>query len=1258
MKTTATSKLVFPDRNPSGLRSRSYFPVRWWLLLVILSFSTFMESRAQYSFAADNEDAITAYDELLVTTYLESSWNFNTHMIITNENILFVKVEDLFKNLEIPCTMDENETKMTGFVENETKNYVIDFDAKQITIGPKAYKVQKELIKEAGSMYLESNMLAQAFGLNLTFNPRSLSAKLVADFELPKIKQKRLEKTRSNIARLRGEPVATDTVVKRNYHLFKFGTMDWGVAMDQTMSQETHNSLSLGLGAELLYGEANVSAYYDDRYKFDNRQLRYSWRFVDNESKLLKQAQLGNIYNPTIATLNYPVIGASLRNSPTTLRRASGFYTISENTEPNWTVELYINDILVNYTVADASGLFVFNVPNVYGYNQLKLKFYGPLGEERTEERTLNVPFTFMPANVFEYGLSGGVLQDGNNSRFGRADFNYGVNRFLTFGGGIEYLSSIPNSPFIPFTKIGFQPFSKLVLNLEYAHNVRIKGLLNYYLTQSASLELGYAKYKEGQQATLFNALVEKNAAISVPFTLQKVSGFTKLTFNQFDYEKFNYQQTNLMVSAHYKQFSANSSTLLNWVSKNPIYGSTLLSMSAAMKNGLLIRPSAQYNLNSNSFMLVKADVEKRVSRAYFSVSYERNFETQNDNLYFSFRYDLPFMRTNLTGSYSNNKFRFSESAQGSIAFDGDNKYLRAGSNSALGKGGILFYPFFDRNNNGVMDPGEKLILLTRVKVTGGSAEISKKDSIVRVSDLNAFVDYNVEFTDLDMENVAWRFKYKKYRVVVDPNQYKHICVPVISVGEVSGNAYLQKSDTLVGISRILVKFYPKNSKKMVAETLSEADGYLYYLGLAPGDYVARIDSTQLSNLNDVATPPQFDFTIKTVEQGDVVEGMNFTLRSTLPTVPDSSIFKPANHQVTVVKVEASKQVENPATESSLSSDYLSIKNETTLIYWQVGAFKLQANAQKMAETLSAALQFPVGVYQENGWYKVRFGGFATRGEANLCRKAILDHRILPANLIMEIHLSKSVKTPSLNEKNQSISQPVINKKQDLSTNKSVEHATTESIDLAESPLNPQTGHATIREPVHAKKATMTEVPAKQEISINKELPMKQVYYVQVAAFIHPNYATRKIKSMPHLTSCPVAVVYRDQFYKVRFGPFETVEALNACKEKIVAAGILQIGQLKIDREEMGSTPAADQVHLSDGYHIQVGAFIDKSMAIGFYQKMAAEFPFPLMMVEEEGYYKIRFGPFKSASDLTKCRKALEKNQVNFMMRSNRVKYF
>ena len=111
--------------------------------------------------------------------------------------------------------------------------------------------------------------------------------------------------------------------------------------------------------------------------------------------------------------LDAPVVGASISNSPNNqFEKLHGYYNINEYTEPNWTVELYINDVLVDYTVADASGLFVFKVPIVYGYTTLKLKFYGPMGEERIEERTRNVPFTFMPAKKLEYNVSGGVLQD------------------------------------------------------------------------------------------------------------------------------------------------------------------------------------------------------------------------------------------------------------------------------------------------------------------------------------------------------------------------------------------------------------------------------------------------------------------------------------------------------------------------------------------------------------------------------------------------------------------------------------------------------------------------------------------------------------------------------------------------------------------------------------------------------------------------------------------------------------------------------
>jgi hypothetical protein len=861
------------------------------LLFVLLIIVPFKKTNAQYAFDVENENAFLAYDELLVSVYLDANWSFNTHVIITNTDSLYINIEDIFINLEIPNTLSNNGNSISGFIENENNPYSIDFSTKEIKVGKRIIPLQQELVKEAGSLYLESSVLADAFGLNLTFNKRSLTANLKCDFELPKTKQKKLVQTRKNISKLRGEQIAVDTVIKRDYHLFRAGMLDWGLASYQTSNEQTNNYVRVGVGAELFYGEVNASVNYFDKYEFDIRQLQYSWRWIDNDKKIVKQAQLGNIFNQTIASLNFPVIGANIRNSPTTIRKASGHYIINEYTEPNWTVELYINDILVDYTTADASGLYVFKVPNVYGYTTLKLKFYGPLGEERTEERTVHVPYTFMPAKIFEYGLSGGILQDGNRSRFGRADFNYGVTSHLTVGGGVEYLSSIYNSPYIPFVDVAFQPFSKLVLNLEYAHDVRMRGLLNFYFTQSAFLEIDYAKYEEGQLAKQFTALEERKAKVSVPFKIKKVSGFAKINFNQFIYEAFTYNQFDFIFSAHYKQFSANTSSQFNWVNDNSVFNSTDLSLSYKMKNGILFRPSVQYNLIENNFMRVRAEIEKRVYKAYFSVSYERNISAQNNTVYFSFRYDLPFARTSVSISHSNNKARFSESAQGSLAFGGDNNYIKASNNSSLGKGGIMFYPFLDLNNNGNLDEGEKMIMLNSVKISGGRAYISEKDSIVRVSNLNAFVNYNVEFLDSDLDNIAWRFKHKTYQVLVDPNQYKRVYVPIISVGEISGMVYLNGNDNLKGIGRITIQIYNKQGNK-VAETLSERDGYYSYLGLSPDNYVVRIDEEQLEKLDYQSKPVIHNVIINKSVEGDILDGLDFVLKTKEITGAVSAVKK------------------------------------------------------------------------------------------------------------------------------------------------------------------------------------------------------------------------------------------------------------------------------------------------------------------------------------------------------------------------------
>jgi hypothetical protein len=132
---------------------------------------------------------------------------------------------------------------------------------------------------------------------------------------------------------------------------------------------------------------------------------------VDNDKKLIRQVQIGKFFSQSISSVYSPINGISISNSPTSVKKAFGYYTISDMTEPDWLVELYINGELVDFTRADASGLYVFRIPLAYGNTTITRKFYGPAGEERTENRTISVPYNFLPAGKFEYRLNAGVLE-------------------------------------------------------------------------------------------------------------------------------------------------------------------------------------------------------------------------------------------------------------------------------------------------------------------------------------------------------------------------------------------------------------------------------------------------------------------------------------------------------------------------------------------------------------------------------------------------------------------------------------------------------------------------------------------------------------------------------------------------------------------------------------------------------------------------------------------------------------------------------
>jgi hypothetical protein len=193
---------------------------------------------------------------------------------------------------------------------------------------------------------------------------------------------------RSNIIKLQTNTGSfKDTVVGREYHFLK-RNVKLVTNSFQTSPGTSSNNFGLGLGSELLHG-GKMFQYFKTLVRLIIEQLFYNWRWIDNQKKYIKQAQVGKLSSQSISFLKAPLVGASIISS-NTLRKARGTYIISEYTEPNWTVELYINDALVNYTIADASGLYLFKVPSLRLY-YLETKVLWSTGEERTDERIINI---------------------------------------------------------------------------------------------------------------------------------------------------------------------------------------------------------------------------------------------------------------------------------------------------------------------------------------------------------------------------------------------------------------------------------------------------------------------------------------------------------------------------------------------------------------------------------------------------------------------------------------------------------------------------------------------------------------------------------------------------------------------------------------------------------------------------------------------------------------------------------------------------
>jgi hypothetical protein len=941
------------------------------------------------------------YDEISVLFNIQQLGSIDIPAVIHNQE-LFLPITDMFDILKIKNTFSKKYDTVSGFFINPVATYLIDYPNHRIKYHGKVTELKpNDLVHTETDLYMRLNLFGEIFGLNCQFKFRSLSVDLTTLLELPVIKELKLEQMRSNMYRLRGE-VKPDTVIKRGYPAFHFGMTDWSVIGTQQIKGPTDTRMTLGLGGIVAGGEADALLNYSTSVPFTERQQQYSWRFANNDNSFLRQAIAGKINSQAISSIYAPIVGVQFTNTPTTYRRSFGSYTLADYTNPGWTVELYVNNALMNFVKADASGFYRFDVPLVYGNTEVKLRFYGPYGEEKSSQKTIIIPFNFLPSKELEYTVSGGIVEDGADSRFARADLNYGLNRRMTIGGGVEYLSSVTSGNTMPFVDFSLRLASSLLITSEYTYGVRWKSILSYRLPSNFQIDLNYINYVPGQTAINYNYLEERKVILSYPLCSKTFSSYFRLTIDQIILPISQYTTAEFLFSGGFFGINTNLTTYALLFSPGVPNVYSTLSLGFRLPKGFTLIPQVQYDYNQNQLISVKCALDKRIFRnGSVNATYERNIPSNINSTQLGFRYDFTAARTGFLIRQSNNSTTLVESAQGGLVLDAKTKYFAANNNNNVGRGGIVIVPFLDYNNNGRRDKDEPKILGLEVVMIGGRIEQNKKDSSIRVFNLEPYIKYNIFLNPNSFDNISWKIRNPIISVIIDPNQFKLIEVPVAVVGEVAGMVYLKENLVQKGQGRVILRFYRSDSVLM-AKTVTEPDGYFNYLGLPPGSYFVMVDPDQLHKLDMKATPSSISFIIKKSKDGDVADGLEFIIRpriedtvskvqlkieekrKTQQVLPEDkeekvkSVVKEVTPQPSLIKTGSIGKKEVTPQPSLIKTGSIG-KTEYVI---QVMSFHNESYAITLQNHLSKALNWKVEIDHEGDFFKVRVVSFTGIQEA------------------------------------------------------------------------------------------------------------------------------------------------------------------------------------------------------------------------------------------------------------------------------------
>ena len=774
---------------------------------------------------------------------------------------------EIARLLTIAIRSEPAQGQASGYILDEQRAFRLDLRQLEVVRDGRRERVDPALVRAlADDIYVSSRLLEQWLPVDFEIDMASLTLKVRAREKLPLMARfERQGKGAGGMPAASADPGYPRVATPYRMARMPFADQTVGLDLRRSGADDGHAaSYTAYVTGDLAGTEAAL--YINTGPYVRGPAARLTLGRHDPDAQLLgplraRTVQVGSVPGAGVTGI---ALGSATGNGFLVSNRALGMparpdrHQLQGDLPPGWDVELYFNEALVGFQQSRPDGRYSFDDQVlVYGANQFRLVFHGPLGQVRVERHTFLLEQSMLAPGQFDYSVS--AQRDDEGRERSAALFDWGLGKRLSASAAL--LRQPVQGQQRSYASAGLQAYlDQLILTASAVRSGDGGSLAqlgaktrvgSMSLAASRSLARRFVSdfyLPSGDPVRIRDELRADGMLATFPVSLQARR------------DRLASGLDNVELAARISAYRSGTalSHALRWQSlAGAKHADGQLQASRRMA-GIGISGQLLYTIEPKAALSTLAlAADKHLAGGYLlGAGITRTFADPHYRFSASLAKSLGRFGMGLTSWYSS-RGDYGAGLQLFMALGRDPRNARWMVDAApmAATGNASARVFLDKNRNGVMD-GDDAPIAGAGFIVNGASQLGRtgSDGVAWLGRLIPNQHADIALDAATLEDPQWQSAVKGMRIVPRAGSVGELEFAVAAMGEIDGTAWVLEAGVKRPAGQLELELVDALGA-VAARTTSGADGYYILAGVAPGAYAIRIAPAQLARLGLHAPP-------------------------------------------------------------------------------------------------------------------------------------------------------------------------------------------------------------------------------------------------------------------------------------------------------------------------------------------------------------------------------------------------------------------